>query len=419
MKSECNKYCRVDVCALTICLLLFALGCDSSKDLNKERTTNHTISSAEIEESVSDTTEMERENKLRAEKEDELRNKQDEDRNRIEAEQKEIRMLQEKYKEITIKEISETVSLFEAGKISYTEAKEAIEVIVHFVSHWNYGESDDDTYPKGACSIYAKNAIASSGIINERPPFVVLYRDEMHIPIMGFSKHATVTANEKPKIQIQLGEQPPEDVYYENVGGRPFLRLTEKQYGDIVRSEHDIKILLIKDDNTIIVRIASGNIRECADKIEQNKLNYWKYDENHDAFDKATYRFCSSISSNKVNASLAFGSDNKEAPKLTIRQKNHNTPEIILHSKGILWPSYWNHRIRIKFNDETPVSYSYSMGAGSATVIFINSEKKVLQKLFTAKRVTFQMPDSKETFSYDLSELPETCAGLELSGIVK
>ena len=134
-----------------------------------------------------------------------------------------------------------------------------------------------------------------------------------------------------------------------------------------------------------------------------------------------TYRFCSSVSPNKVYAKLKLDldRDNKEAPVMVIRQKNHNTPEIILNSRGIQWPSYWNHRIRLKFNDEKPISNSYTMGAGSITTIFLNSEKKLLQRLFTAKRVTFQMPDSKETFSYDLSELPETCAGLELSGIVK
>ena len=197
--------------------------------------------------------------------------------------------------------------------------------------------------------------------------------------------------------------------------------MTEKQYDNILNSKHEIKIIIIKDSKTIVIEIVSGNIKGCVERIDQRKLDNWEYKEEIIAFDNVTFRFCSSVSPNKVQSRFKpdFDGDKKESPVLIIRQKDHNTPEIILNSKGIYWPSYWNHKIRIKFDDEKPISNSYVNGSGSIAMIFLSSEKAILKKLFSSRRVTFQMPDSIETFSYDLSELPQTCSGLDLSGIVK
>lgn len=123
MKNECNKYYYVKVCVLKICMLLFFVGCHSPQDLNDDTTNNSTVSTTN-EGAVSDNSEIEREIKEFLEKSEEVKNKYEkEKKKRIELEHAEIQKLLEKYKEFTIKEITETGRMFETGNLSYTQAK--------------------------------------------------------------------------------------------------------------------------------------------------------------------------------------------------------------------------------------------------------------------------------------------------------
>ncbi len=390
MKTHCRPH-KTLFSLLTFCTFASFNGCDTQTNVVQTPPATPEINAA-----------VQLQNEAN---EQELKNKKEEEEAKKQAEGAEINAMIKQYKQYI-----RTTQYDRIKQLDYQTAKIYINELVNGFLRWKY-ESPTSKHPKGKCVIFAKN-------VGDITPTVTIYRDELTDPVILITPW--ILANDNPSIQLQIDDQTPETVNYTNDGGIKF-RITEKQYDVIYNGMSIMQLSLTQNDITTHIIAELGDIKSCINTIERTPSNKWKYEESVSSFDNTIYKFCSTESLNKVYADLKLDimDGRTESPVLLIRQKEHKQPEIILSSSGILWSPDLGHKVSLRFDDEKPISTSFVNGSGTVTQIFLNSEKKLLQKLFSSKRVIFQMPSNHETFSFDLTELPEKCKGLDLSAIKK
>lgn len=114
----------------------------------------------------------------------------------------------------------------------------------------------------------------------------------------------------------------------------------------------------------------------------------WEYSEEKDELDGSTTKFASSTSINVLD--FKFPYDGGSYGMLTIRNRNNKNEVLLAISKGQFMSSYTNS-LRVKFDDDNPVKYTYSEPASaSANLIFLNNEKKFIERLKTCKKIKIE-----------------------------
>lgn len=119
----------------------------------------------------------------------------------------------------------------------------------------------------------------------------------------------------------------------------------------------------------------------------------WSYGEYTDQMngDKKYYATCVSTNTLEFEFPYAGGS----TFELAIRHHEGKGSDVRLEvSKGQFMPSIMNSEyVRVKFDDGEAAKFSYSgTDDGSATIIFLNNEKKFINKLKTAKKLMIEAP---------------------------
>jgi hypothetical protein len=124
-----------------------------------------------------------------------------------------------------------------------------------------------------------------------------------------------------------------------------------------------------------------------ADKPEV--VDNWNYSEDKDEMTgKKTY-FAMCYSENKVF--FEFPYDGGSSFTLGVRKSPSGTDVYLSVSKGQFLTSYDGSSMRVKFDDEPPVTYTYNgTSDGSSDVIFIGSKSRFISKLRKAKRVSLE-----------------------------
>lgn len=119
--------------------------------------------------------------------------------------------------------------------------------------------------------------------------------------------------------------------------------------------------------------------------------NKWQYDSSIDKMTSKTSKFATIRSSESLD--LDFPYDGINFGYLIIRKMNDRLGILIRVDKGQISGGYENNYIKVRFDDETPITFSYSEPAdNSSDLIFIENKTKFLSKLRKAKKTLIEIP---------------------------
>lgn len=139
--------------------------------------------------------------------------------------------------------------------------------------------------------------------------------------------------------------------------------------------------------------------------VKEPKSN-WQYSEDKDEMTSQKRLFATCLSTNEIQFEFPYNGGSFFT--LTVRNMGNGNEVVLEVSKG-QFMSGFNSALRLKFDDEQPMSIGYSDAAdGSSNVIFLNSSNKIISKLKTAKKLlieaTFFSAGSKH-IQFDVSGL--------------
>lgn len=132
-----------------------------------------------------------------------------------------------------------------------------------------------------------------------------------------------------------------------------------------------------------------GDYGDVGKQDKGNVQKNWEYSESKDEMTgKKTY-YAESVSTNTLEFDFPYNGGSSFS--LGIRYGKQGKDIFLRVSKGQFLTSYNGSSMRVKFDDESPVNYSYvGTSDGSADVIFIESYSKFLNKLKKAKKVSLE-----------------------------
>ena len=139
-----------------------------------------------------------------------------------------------------------------------------------------------------------------------------------------------------------------------------------------------------------------------------NSISLWSYDMEENKM--AEKSFYASVTANNT-LYFDFPYNGGASCELTLRYKGGENNVYMKVSKGQFMPNVLDdRRIRVKFDDEKPITFGYSMPSdASSNLIFINSERKFIDKLKKSKKVVIEA----EFFNEGLRQLEYTTSGLK------
>ncbi|GEC78152.1 hypothetical protein [Flavobacterium aquatile] len=116
----------------------------------------------------------------------------------------------------------------------------------------------------------------------------------------------------------------------------------------------------------------------------------WQFSEDVDKMTSKTVNYASIQANEELEFNFPY--DGGSVATLTIRKKD-GTIDIYLNvSKGQFNSSYDGGSIRIKFDNDSPKTFSFSAASdGSSDIIFINSTKTIISKLKTTKQMIIEV----------------------------
>jgi len=116
----------------------------------------------------------------------------------------------------------------------------------------------------------------------------------------------------------------------------------------------------------------------------------WRYNTEVDKMTNDKRYFASCTSTNTLY--FAFPYDGGSTCDIMLRQMGKGNEVLFTVSKGQFLMSIGGQKgMRIKFDDEKPITFSYNSASDASTdVIFINSPKKFIDKLKKAKKVIIE-----------------------------
>jgi hypothetical protein len=159
-------------------------------------------------------------------------------------------------------------------------------------------------------------------------------------------------------------------------------------------SKENIKAWLI-DKSTLNLeelKIYNTLMDEIKEEIELETiapLQKWQYDTLEDEMDWSIAYFAWIVSTNKAELSSPY--DGANYYKLVVKNiewKNY-VNFLVLKGQILSW-DYYSRTIRIKFDDEEPFEVNYSLSNYSNSEVFLENEKKIIEKIKTAKTMMIE-----------------------------
>jgi len=128
-----------------------------------------------------------------------------------------------------------------------------------------------------------------------------------------------------------------------------------------------------------------------APKAPAEPPSQWSYATDRDEMRGTVSVFANVYSENKLN--LGFPYDAEEA-RLSLRKRPSDGTSVMLHAPGqFLCNTYNDETVSVKFDDGPIMQFTCSEPSDSSTgLLFINSEKRFIEKLKTSKRVIIEAP---------------------------
>lgn len=118
--------------------------------------------------------------------------------------------------------------------------------------------------------------------------------------------------------------------------------------------------------------------------------NSWQYDQLIDKMTSKTTKFAYVMSRESLD--LEFPYDGRNYGELTLRKKE-GLDIYLKIDKGQITGGYDNKFIKVRFDEQDPITFSYSEPQdGSSNIIFINNELKFLSKLKKSNKVLISLP---------------------------
>jgi len=119
--------------------------------------------------------------------------------------------------------------------------------------------------------------------------------------------------------------------------------------------------------------------------------NAWEYFTNEDKMTSNITKYAS-ITSNE-SLSLDFPYEGINLGYLKLRKKNGVLNILIQIDKGQISSSYENEHVKVRFDDEKAITFSYTTPEdNSSDLIFIDNETKFLSKLKRSKKTLIALP---------------------------
>ncbi|MGV3529130.1 MAG: hypothetical protein ACO1OO_09560 [Flavisolibacter sp.] len=143
------------------------------------------------------------------------------------------------------------------------------------------------------------------------------------------------------------------------------------------------------------------------DPVIKKPTGNWSYDEDEDKMDgsKSYYAICRS--KNEVFFDFPYNGGSKM--NIIVRKMDGLNEVLLTISHGQFSSAYSHGTGRIKYDDEKPMTYSYSeASSGSSDVIFLKPAKNIITKLKAATSVMVEAPfydAGKRQFEFDVSGL--------------
>jgi hypothetical protein len=120
----------------------------------------------------------------------------------------------------------------------------------------------------------------------------------------------------------------------------------------------------------------------------------WEYKTDEDQMTSKKQFYATATSTNKVVFDFPYKVDGGSTFYLIVRDMGNGNEIAVSVDKGQFLGSYSGSKsVRVKFDDEQPIEVSYGGASdGSANVIFLSEEKKLLAKMKTAKKLRIEAP---------------------------
>ncbi|WP_426484278.1 hypothetical protein [Flavobacterium sp. 2] len=142
------------------------------------------------------------------------------------------------------------------------------------------------------------------------------------------------------------------------------------------------------------IAVAVDSAAVVVDSVATTKNNVWEYHQSIDKMTSKSIKFAQIISNESLN--LEFPYDGNNYGHLTLR-KNDHTDIYLSIDKGQISGGYDNNFIKVRFDDEKPIKFSYSEPQdNSSDLIFIDNEIKFLSKLKKSKKILISLPLYRE-----------------------
>lgn len=121
---------------------------------------------------------------------------------------------------------------------------------------------------------------------------------------------------------------------------------------------------------------------------EMSKTN-WTYRTDEDKMDGSKKHYAYVESSNQVEFDFPYNGGSSFI--LIVRNAGQGDEVIFKVDKGQFSGSYSDPNLRVKFDKEEPVNFSYSESSdGSSDLVFISNEKKFINKLLRAQQLMIE-----------------------------
>jgi len=134
-----------------------------------------------------------------------------------------------------------------------------------------------------------------------------------------------------------------------------------------------------------VVKVDTGKIKQSTENSTK-----WTFTEDEDKM-TSKKKYYASIDAND-ELQLKFPYDGGSTPTLLIRYKDGENNAILSVTKGQFISNVVDgESIKIRFDNDQPVSFNCSSPSdGSSNMLFINSTKKLMNKLKTSKKIIIQ-----------------------------
>ena len=117
----------------------------------------------------------------------------------------------------------------------------------------------------------------------------------------------------------------------------------------------------------------------------------WEYDSSIDKMTSNTTKYAIITSNESLN--LEFPYDGINYGNLSLRKNNGRLNIYIKIDKGQITGGYDNNYIKVRFDDEKAITFSYSESQDSSRdLIFIDNQAKFLSKLKKSKKILIALP---------------------------